>query len=347
MDCDFDELHAEMGRKEVGVAMHPRAGFHRLCFMLQRLTSFDPIDLVVTSNPMVNSMGRNSSMLSVGQFAKLAKVSARTVRYYESIGLLQAVKRGENNYRYYDKKWLEQIVRIRGLQELGFSLEEIQAIVRFSQDELHARLKEKLEALGDDIAELEVRREKIRQLLSVSKKIESGEWITTTEKELFMESIRQEVIQGLRAKYPSMSEATLAYLDRDIWLTSHPNTIDFIKAVQKCLEFAKRKNLILGTARGSAPASLSLFGLGISGVDPLSHQMIPERLSTQCPFFHIDVEYERGQEFVDYCKEMNKSLAYGEIQAFKMPLIDIVKSTHDKIGKILDYESIDDDAECV
>lgn len=103
----------------------------------------------------------------------------------------------------------------------------------------------------------------------------------------------------------------------------------------------------LGTVRGSAPASLSLFSLGFSGIDPLKYDMIPERLSTQAPFFHIDVEYERGQEFVDFCKELNRSLPYGEIQAFKMPLIDIVQGVHREVGQEIDYDAIDDNSEVV
>ncbi len=43
--------------------------------------SHDRIDLVVTSNSMMNFMGRNSKMLSIGTFAKTAKVSSRTIRY--------------------------------------------------------------------------------------------------------------------------------------------------------------------------------------------------------------------------------------------------------------------------
>lgn len=81
---------------------------------------------------MVNSMGRDLlKMLSVGQFAQLAKVSARTVRYYESVGLLPPPVRGENNYRYYDQKLLERMIRIRELQGLGFNLDDIKTVIGF------------------------------------------------------------------------------------------------------------------------------------------------------------------------------------------------------------------------
>ena len=286
-------------------------------------------------------------MLSIGTFAKTANVSARTLRYYESIGLLPKSLRGENNYRYYDQKWLERVNRIRDLQSLGFSLDDIKLIINFSDSELSSRLREKLLELDQEVLSLNERRKRIKNLLSVANKIEIGESLTETERILFMENMRDEVIKGLQSHYSTVTEATMAYLNRDSWLNGHPQVGEFVGGVKKCIEFAKAKKLTLGTARGSAPASMSLFGLGFSGVDPLKHEMIPERLSTQAPFFHIDVEYERGQEFVDFCREVNKNLAYGEIQAFKMPLIDVVQNTHKAVGQIVDYDSIDDDSNVV
>jgi len=286
-------------------------------------------------------------MLSIGQFAEKAEVSARTVRYYESIGLLPKSSRTENNYRYYDPQWLERMMRIRDLQSLGFSLEDIKSILSVSNTELHERLKARLLEINQEVLNLTESRERILNLLSVSNKIESGELLTETERELYMENIREEIMQGLRSRYSEVTDSAMTYLQRDHWLNQHPKTGEFIEGVKKCFAFAKRKNLILGPLRGSSPASLSLFGLGISGVDPLKHNMIPERLATQAPFFHIDVEFERGQEFVDFCREINKTLSYGEIQAFKMPLIDIVQHTHKSLGKVIDYDSISDESDVV
>ncbi len=286
-------------------------------------------------------------MLSIGQFASQAQVSARTVRYYESLGLLPTSPRGENNYRFYNPDLLERMSRIRDLQSLGFSLDDIKMIISFSDAELKVRLNERLLEIEVEMDNLEERRSRVRNLLSVSDKIKTGEVLTATERNLYMENFREEVMRGLRARYDGLSESALAYLKRDTWLDMHPQVGEFIEAVKKCMDFAKRKNLAVGTARGSLPASISAFSLGLSVVDPLKYEMVPERLSAQSPLFHIDVEFERGQEFVDYCREINKSLSYGEVQAFKMPLIDIVKATHKAIGKEIQYDGIDDDSDLV
>jgi len=285
-------------------------------------------------------------MLSIGQFAEMAQVSARTVRYYEAIGLLPVTHRGENNYRYYDQNLIERVNRIRDLQALGFSLEEVKAIINISNVELQARMRKRLQAIDLEVLNLKEVKERIQNLLSVSNKIESGECLTETERNLYMENIREEVINNLKNQYAQVADSALSYLERD-GLLKHSQIGEFIAAVRKCIQFAKEKNLTLGSARGSAPASLSLFSLGFSNVDPMKYEMIPERLATQSPFFHIDVEFERGQEFVDYCREINRTLPFGEIQAFKMPLIDIVKGVHKALGKEINYDEIDDNSDVV
>lgn len=65
--------------------------------------------------------------LSIGQLAKHAKVSNRTVRYYEELGLLVPKNRGENRYRYYDESHISRLQLIKMLQESGFALKEIVA----------------------------------------------------------------------------------------------------------------------------------------------------------------------------------------------------------------------------
>lgn len=66
-------------------------------------------------------------MLSIGQLAKRANVSNRTLRYYEELGLIHPIERGENRYRYYHENQLERLANIRMLQDSGFSLKEIVA----------------------------------------------------------------------------------------------------------------------------------------------------------------------------------------------------------------------------
>lgn len=60
-----------------------------------------------------------------GQFAKLANVSERTIRYYDKIGLLKPSFVMENGYRQYSDLDLLKLQKILCLKHLGFSIEEI------------------------------------------------------------------------------------------------------------------------------------------------------------------------------------------------------------------------------
>src|ERR1700712_3982390 len=59
----------------------------------------------------------------IGQLSRQAGVSTRTLRYYESLGLL-AAKRTASGYRDYDEADLAAVREIRTLVEHGFTLEE-------------------------------------------------------------------------------------------------------------------------------------------------------------------------------------------------------------------------------
>ncbi|MBW4521805.1 MAG: MerR family transcriptional regulator [Scytolyngbya sp. HA4215-MV1] len=67
--------------------------------------------------------------LKIGEFAKRAGVTPRTVRYYESLGLLGPSEREGTGFRYYTEVELAKIQKINVLKELGLSLEEISTVI--------------------------------------------------------------------------------------------------------------------------------------------------------------------------------------------------------------------------
>lgn len=66
---------------------------------------------------------------TTGQFAKMAGVTLRTIRYYDKIGLLKPSHILDNGYRQYCNKDLITLQKILSLKELGFSLEEIYPLI--------------------------------------------------------------------------------------------------------------------------------------------------------------------------------------------------------------------------
>lgn len=70
--------------------------------------------------------------MRVSELAKVANVTAETVRHYTRLGLIQAVRDPNNGYQNYDKVALQRLHFIRQAGELGFSLKQIEEIFQQS-----------------------------------------------------------------------------------------------------------------------------------------------------------------------------------------------------------------------
>ena len=68
--------------------------------------------------------------LTIGKLSGLTGVNIETVRYYERIRMLPAPPRSLSGRRIYDSTHLRMLVFIRRSRELGFSLDEIRALIR-------------------------------------------------------------------------------------------------------------------------------------------------------------------------------------------------------------------------
>jgi len=73
------------------------------------------------------------SGLLIGDVAERTSVSAPTIRYYESIGLLPTASRSSTGYRRYTERTVEELQFIKKAQALGFSLDEITEILKLSR----------------------------------------------------------------------------------------------------------------------------------------------------------------------------------------------------------------------
>ena len=85
-------------------------------------------------------------MFKIGDFSQLGRVTVRTLRHYDELGLLKPAKiDDESSYRFYTVEQLPKLNRIVALKDLGFSLLEIQRFVKedVSVDELREMLEQK------------------------------------------------------------------------------------------------------------------------------------------------------------------------------------------------------------
>jgi MerR family transcriptional regulator, thiopeptide resistance regulator len=75
---------------------------------------------------------------SIQQLARMSGVTARTLRYYDEIGLLRPASIGTNGYRYYAHEQLLRLQRILLLRELDMDLTTIDAVVNGAHDPVEA-----------------------------------------------------------------------------------------------------------------------------------------------------------------------------------------------------------------
>lgn len=100
-------------------------------------------------------------MFSIGEMSRRTGVKVPTIRYYEEIGVLQNAGRSAGNQRRYDRGALERLQFVRHSRELGFSLDDIRALIDLQGHprDLHASaagiVARQLTAVRDRIARLQ------------------------------------------------------------------------------------------------------------------------------------------------------------------------------------------------
>jgi len=108
--------------------------------------------------------------MNISELSKLSGLNAPTIRYYEQIKLLPKPQRLGNGYRKYSANDLQQLLLIKQAQQVGFSLEEIKALVpsnmtNWQHDTIIRTLEEKLRYINSMQKTLTENKKNILQLI--------------------------------------------------------------------------------------------------------------------------------------------------------------------------------------
>lgn len=111
------------------------------------------------------------SQLTIGQLAKLTRVSIVTIRHYEKYGLLPTSKRSPGGFRLYPADIGSRFIFIKNSQSVGFSLAEIKALLDLQQKSVSSAAVRKI--AQQKLSEIEAKIEALRVMREVL-----GTWVS-------------------------------------------------------------------------------------------------------------------------------------------------------------------------
>ena len=110
--------------------------------------------------------------MNIGEASKASGVSTKMIRYYEQIKLISPAHRTESSYRTYTDNDVHTLQFIRRARDLGFSVDQMKALLALWRDRSRASADVKAIAL-EHIAELERKAEAIAAMTKTLKHLAS------------------------------------------------------------------------------------------------------------------------------------------------------------------------------
>lgn len=147
-------------------------------------------------------------MFRIGEFSRIARVSGRLLRYYDSIGLLSPRRIDPaTGYRYYAADQLGQLNRILALKDLGLSLDQVARMVReeVSPDEIRGMLMLKKAELERTLSEEAARLRHIESRL-----LQIDEQGGLKDYDIIVKSVAAQPYLSMRRTFADMTEVVAA-----------------------------------------------------------------------------------------------------------------------------------------
>ncbi|MFQ5565119.1 MAG: helix-turn-helix domain-containing protein [Paracoccaceae bacterium] len=103
----------------------------------------------------------DGQLFTIGEMSRRTGVNIETIRYYERVGVMPKPRRTEGGHRAYDHDQLKRLHFVRRSRQLGFSLNEVRAMLRLVDDgaltcgEIHAMTMDHLADIKQKVSDLQ------------------------------------------------------------------------------------------------------------------------------------------------------------------------------------------------
>ncbi|WP_134686735.1 MerR family transcriptional regulator [Brevibacillus migulae] len=152
----------------------------------------------------------------VGELAKMAGITIRTLRFYDQIGLFSPSGYSHSGYRLYTEKDISRLQQILSLKELGLSLEQIKAVMDGNQLSLSDIVAIQIDRLKENIR---IQQKLLQELENVSSRMQRNEPFTVEHFMNIMRTMRMNHEKFFAERKSSMD----LHLDRlGEYLDKHP-----------------------------------------------------------------------------------------------------------------------------
>ncbi|MCW7554823.1 Cu(I)-responsive transcriptional regulator [Endozoicomonas gorgoniicola] len=103
--------------------------------------------------------------MNISKVASITGLTSKTIRYYESIGLIPAARRQENGYRDYSEQQVQELRFVQQARALGFSLDECRELLELNRNS-QRRSADVKKIAGEKLADVESRIQQLEAMKS-------------------------------------------------------------------------------------------------------------------------------------------------------------------------------------
>lgn len=213
-------------------------------------------------------------MQTIVEVCRRTRLSSRTIRVWESEGLLKS-QRDRSGMRCFDDSIFSEIEKIQFLKDFGFSLKDIAEVLRGKNS---ASAVELLETRKSEFEIKAIEFARLKRRLSFAQEVLGG-CDNTSAVDLFASHdvvLSRHIESLLSLKQLQADEAYRRFLRDELGGLSTEALITWISALKTLRKVASSFGVQTRFVRGAAPSYLALYLLGLTKIDPVKEGLIPQ-----------------------------------------------------------------------